>query len=119
MHLPVSEASNRERVVIVSNASDNAPWQKAYLRICVYVPDLREPDKAGVITTHCEPDTLRLKELESITASAFSKATYGRYSGHDYTFRIEDINEESDPTTWSHLLNVRIKFTILNLNKLQ
>jgi len=119
MHLPVTESSNRERVVIVSNATDNSAWQKAYCRICVYVPDLKVPDAANTKSTHYEPDTMRLKELEGYVVGSFSKAKYGRFNGHDYTYRIEDASQDPDPATWSHFLNVRIKFTILNLNKLQ
>lgn len=118
MHLPVSKDNNRERVVIVSNATDNGPWQNAYCRICVYVPDLAEPD-ANSNTTHSEPNTLRLKALETIALNAFSKSTYGKSStGDHYLYQVEDANQEADPDTWSHFLNIRIKFEILNLNKL-
>lgn len=119
MHLPVTKDNNRERIVIVSNATDNGGWQKAYLRICVYIPDLTEPD-ANSNTTHAEPNVLRLKALETIAFNAFSKSTYGKSStGDSYLYKIEDSNEEADPETWSHFLNIRIKFEILNLKKLQ
>jgi len=119
MHLPVSKSSNRERVVIVSNATDNAAWQKAYCRICIYVPDLDEQDYEGAKTTHAEPNVHRLKELETIALGAFSQSTYGKSTtGDNYLFKVEGSNEEADPDSWSHFLNIRIKFEILNLKKL-
>ena len=106
-----------EKVVIVGNATDNAdPWQRAYVRLLVFIPDALSSDDGE--TSYLEPDNARLTQVERILVTAFSRSTYGEYSGVGYLFAIEDAGIEEDEPTKSHFLNIRMKFEITNFKQL-
>lgn len=106
-----------ERVVVVGNATDNAdPWQRAYVRLLVFIPDVRSSEDGQ--TSFLEPDNARLTQVERILVTAFSRSTYGEFGGVGYLFAIEDTGIEEDEPTKSHFLNIRVKFEITNFKQL-
>jgi len=106
-HKAVTEQTVKERIVVIVNATDNSDWQGTYARICVYVPKT----KAG---TELYPNTPRLTELERVCTELFYKRTFVEFEGQTLYYKLEDIVQEDDASTWSDFLNVRLKVTNQN-----
>ncbi|MDR3142698.1 MAG: hypothetical protein LBU37_13380 [Tannerellaceae bacterium] len=112
-HAPVTETSVAERIVIVlPGGMDNGPISRAFPRICVYVPDDKINRPKG--SRYYKPGGKRLNQLENECIRAFRSGVYGTYGEEVYTYKLEDIVQESDPDTWSHFLNVRLRFEAVN-----
>ena len=111
-HDPVKEGQVKERVVVViPGGVDNGQFLRSFPRICIYVPDVKwgKTDK----TKHYRPDTGRLTALESHCFTKFRSSIYGKYNDEVYLYGIDTITTEEDPETWSHFLNVRLRFEVV------
>lgn len=116
-HSPVTEGSVAERiVVVVPGGIDNGQMSRSFPRVCVYVPDITFTKEDG--TRYNRPNGERLMNLENECINAFRSGIYGRTDEDVYIYRIEEITQESDPGTWSHYINMRLRFEVIN-TKLQ
>jgi len=112
-HRPVTKETVKERIVIVlPGGTDNGPLERSYPRICIYIPDVEITDTDK--TKYDTPDEGRLTELENHCQSKFSSLIYGEFGDERYFYKLEDIVTEEDSETWSHFLNVRLKFEVVN-----
>ena len=118
VHAPVKEGYVRERIVIVlPGGVDNGQFSRSFPRVCIYVPDLKQVDgvSAGSTTgTYYRPDGARLKSLENHCIDRFRSSVYGSRNGNVYLFAIDETTTEDDPETWSHFLNIRLRFEAVN-----
>lgn len=114
-HRPVTKETVAERVVVTINGTSNTPWQISYGHVCVYVPDVSTIEE-GV--TYNESNSARLGELEKVCVDMFHGTNLLR-KGEDiiYYEMVEPLRIEEDPETWSHFINVRLKFTNTNFKK--
>lgn len=110
-HRPVTKENVDERVVIVVNGTGNSSWQETYAHVCVYIPDILIME-AGV--SYNEQNSARLEEIEGICKDMFAKITLLKDGVDTIYYEAETIQEESDPETWSHFINVRLKITNTN-----
>ena len=119
VHAPVKEGSAGERVVIVlPGGVDNGQFSRSFPRVCIYVPDCVSAGSttlAGSTTgTYYRPDGARLKAIENHCIERFRSSVYGSRNGNVYLFGIDEIETEDDPETWSHFLNMRLRFETVN-----
>jgi hypothetical protein len=111
-HAPVTETGVAERIVVVlPGGMDSGPMSRSFPRICIYIPD-DKISKDG--RTYYKPRGKRLNALENECLRAFRSGVYGTYGEEVYIYKLEDIVQESDPATWSHFLNVRLRFEVVN-----
>jgi hypothetical protein len=108
-HKPVTETTVKERIVVVTNATNSSDWQKTYARVLIYVPDVVWAGEG-----YKAPNTARLTELERVCVTIWKNRTFTTLNGDTVYYRIEDITQDDDPETWSHYLNVRLKFVNQN-----
>ena len=108
-HAPVKEGQVGERIVLViPGGVDNGQLSKSFPRVCIYVPDVYWEN------SHYRPDTGRLTELENYCISQYRSSIYGKYNDDVYLFGIDTVTTEEDSETWSHVLNVRLRFDVVN-----
>lgn len=113
VHKPVKEDNVKERIVVVlPGGVDNGQLSRSYPRICLYVPDVKFKNQDKSV--YYRPDNKRLTELEDYCIELFRSGIYGKIDERVYIFNYEDILMESDPDTWSHFLNIRLKFHTVN-----
>jgi hypothetical protein len=112
-HAPVTEGSATERIVIVvPGGADNGQFERAYSRVCIYIPDVKFTKGDG--PKYYVPNNGRLTELENACIAMFRSGIYGKSGEEVYIYKLDTITQESDPETWSSFLNVRIKFEVVN-----
>lgn len=111
VHDPVFEGKVSERIVVViPGGADNGQLERAFPRVCIYVPKIKFTSN----TTYYRPDNARLTSLENECMRAFRSGIYGKFEEEVYVYKLEDIEMEDDPETWSNFLNVRLRFEVVN-----
>jgi hypothetical protein len=113
LHKPVTEGGTGERIVIVlPGGTAGTQFQLGFPRICIFVPMLTVRNDDG--TEYGVPDNVRLGELEDVCNAKFGMLTVGKAGDEVYTCIRDEITQDSDYSTWSVILNVRLRFEVIN-----
>jgi len=111
-HAPVKEDDVKERIVIViPGGTDNGQFSRSYPRICIYIPDVKVPIGNS---NFYKPDNNRLTELENHCEEKFRSSIYHKHGEEVCIFVKDTITMEEDAETYSHFLNVRLRFEVVN-----
>ena len=110
-HSPVEEGNVAERIVIVlPGGVDNGQFSRSFPRICIYVPYI-EYVKADN-TKYYKPNNKKLSEYGNYCIDKFRSGEYVKE--HCCIYKLDTITTEDDPETWSSVLNVRLRFEVVN-----
>ena len=102
-NIPIGEVTT-ERIVVIPppNNTSETYWIKGFANVNLVVPD-----KSG------KKDITRLQTLERFALKNF-KSVLGRFDGTPYLYEAS-TGIENDPDIKCHFVNVKILFSILNV----
>ena len=110
-HSPVIEGEVPERIVIVlPGGIDNGQISRSFPRICICIPKIKcvKSDNTWYYRRHGK----RLKKLSRYCIDQFRSGVYVKE--HCCIYTLDTITTEDEPETWSSILNVRLRFEVVN-----
>jgi len=113
VHDPILNNNVIERIVIViPGGADNGQFERAYPRVCIYVPKIIKNTKNN--TNYHVMNAIRINVLENECINAFRSSIYGTSSNEVYLYKLNELTIEDDTETFSNCINCQLKFEVVN-----
>ena len=110
-HAPVKEGAVTERIVVVlPGGIDNGQLSRSFPRICIYVPYINYVKDSNM--EYYTPNRKRLTALQNHCIGKFRSGEYVKE--HCCLYELDTVTTEDEPDTWSSIVNVRLRFEVVN-----